>query len=105
MLEPTQRLVDTYTTEYLNTLYNNMVNTVPDFCIPGGFEYQDALDKEVHACMTGSKTPEKALAAAAHKFERITKRIGRDKVKKSWLALTKNLAEPIKKASGADKWA
>jgi multiple sugar transport system substrate-binding protein len=104
MLAPTQRLLDTYTPEYLKTLYDNMVNTVPDFCLPGGFEYQDALDKQVHACMTGAKSPKDALDGAAHAFERITRRIGKEKVKKSWLALTKNLADPIKKASGADKW-
>ncbi|GAB7079345.1 extracellular solute-binding protein [Megalodesulfovibrio paquesii] len=104
MLKPTQRLIDTYSPEYLQTLYDNMVNTVPDFCIPGGFEYQDALDKQVHACMTGDKKPKEALDDAAKAFERITRRIGKDKVKKSWLALAKNLAEPIRKASGADKW-
>jgi len=104
MLNPTKRLIETYSPEYLKTLYNNMVNTVPDFCLPGGFEYQDALDKEVHACMTGSKKPKEALEAAARKFERITRRIGKDKVKKSWLSLAKNLAEPIKKATGADQW-
>ena len=104
MLKPTKRLVDTYSTEYLQTLYDNMVNTVPDFCLPGGFEYQDALDKQVHACMTGSKKPKEALEKAAHSFERITRRIGKEKVKKAWLSLAKNLAEPIKKASGADKW-
>jgi len=58
----------------------------------------------VHACMTGAKKPKEALDDAARAFERITRRIGRDKVKKSWLALTKNLAAPIRKASGADKW-
>ncbi len=104
MLEPTQRLIDTYSPEYLQTLYDNMVNTVPDFCLPGGFEYQDALDKQVHACMTGAKGPKEALDDAARDFDRITRRIGRDKVKESWLALAKNLAEPIKVASGADAW-
>lgn len=104
MLAPTQRLIDTYSPEYLKTLYDNMVNTVPDFCLPGGFEYQDALDKQVHACMTGEKKPKEALDDAAHAFDRITRRIGKGKVQKSWLVLAKNLAEPIKKASGADKW-
>jgi len=104
MKAPSQRMIDTYSPEYLETLYNNMVNTVPDFCLPGGFEYQDALDKEIHACMTGEKKPQKALDDASRAFERITRRIGKEKVQKSWLALTKNLAEPIKKASGADKW-
>ena len=104
MKAPTQRLIDTYSPEYLETLYNNMVNTVPDFCLPGGFEYQDALDKQVHACMTGDKKPKKALDDAARIFNRITRRVGKEKVKKSWLALATNLADPIKKASGADKW-
>lgn len=104
MKAPTQRLIDTYTEPYLKTLYDNMVNTVPDFCLPGGFEYQDALDKEVHACMTGAKRPKAALDDAARQFERITRRIGREKVKRSWLALVRNLAEPIRKASGADRW-
>jgi multiple sugar transport system substrate-binding protein len=104
MLAPTQRLKDAYSPEYLQTLYDNMVNTVPDFCLPGGFEYQDALDKEVHSCMSGQKKPKEALDDASRAFERITRRIGKDKVKKSWLALAKNLAEPIRKASGASQW-
>lgn len=104
MLAPSDRMVATYTKPYLQTLYDNMVNTVPDFCIPGGFEYQDALDKEVHACMTGAKKPKEALDAAARSFDRITRRVGREKAQKAWLALATNLAEPIKKASGADKW-
>lgn len=104
MKTPSQRMLDTYTQPYLDTLYDNMVNTVPDFCLPGGFEYQDALDKEIHAALTGEKKPQEALDAASRAFERITRRVGKEKVQKSWLALTKNLAEPIKKASGADKW-
>ena len=104
MLDPSPRMVETYTEPYLKTLYANIVNTVPDFCLPGGFEYQDALDKEIHACMTGEKAPKKALDDASRAFDRITRRIGKDKVRQSWLALTKNLADPIKKASGADKW-
>jgi multiple sugar transport system substrate-binding protein len=104
MKAPTPRLVETYSPEYLTTLYNNMVNTVPDFCLPGGFEYQDALDKEVHAAMTGAKRPKQALDDAARAFDRITRRIGKAKVKRSWLALAKNLAEPIKRATGADSW-
>ncbi len=104
MKEPTPRLVETYGEPYLQTLYDNMVNTVPDFCLPGGFEYQDALDKEIHACMTGAKTPKEALDDAARSVDRITRRVGRDKVKQSWMALAKNLADPIKKASGADTW-
>ncbi|MBK1614637.1 transcriptional antiterminator [Rubrivivax gelatinosus] len=104
MLAPSRRMIDTYSADYLKTLHANMVNTVPDFCLPGGFEYQDALDKEVHACMTGDKKPKQALDDASRAFDRITRRIGKDKVRKSWLALTKNLAEPIRKASGAAKW-
>jgi multiple sugar transport system substrate-binding protein len=104
MLKPTERLVQTYTEEYLKTLYANIVNTVPDFCLPGGFEYQDALDKEVHACLTGDKKPKDALDDAAKAFERVTRRKGKDKVRASWHALTENLAEPIKKATGRANW-
>ena len=78
--------------------------TVPDFCLPGGFEYQDALDKEVHACMTGEKKPQDALDDASRAFERITRRVGKDKARQSWFALTENLAAPIKKATGRDAW-
>jgi len=104
MLAPTQRLIDTYSPTYLQTLYDNIVNTVPDFCMPGGFEYQDALDKEVHACMTGTKSPKRALADASRQIDRITRRIGRDSQREVWHALVKNLAAPIKAASGADRW-
>lgn len=104
MLEPSQRMQDTYSPEYLRILYENIVNTVPDFCLPGGFEYQDALDAEIHAAMTGSKEPKRALDDAASAVDRITRRIGRDKAKQAWLALAQNLAAPIKEATGADSW-
>lgn len=104
MKAPTQRMLDTYSPEYLEILYENIVNTVPDFCVPGGFEYQDALDKAIHSAMTGEMKPQQALDEASRNFERITRRHGKDKVKKSWLALAKNLAGPIKKATGADSW-
>jgi multiple sugar transport system substrate-binding protein len=104
MLRPTERLIQTYTEDYLKILYNNIVNTVPDFCLPGGFEYQDALDKEVHACLTGGKKPKEALDDAARVFDRITRRQGKDKVRAAWFALTENLAAPIKKATGRDSW-
>ncbi|WP_201455794.1 ABC transporter substrate-binding protein [Tropicimonas marinistellae] len=104
MKSPTPRLIETYSPEYLETLYDNMVNTVPDFCLPGGFEYQDALDKEIHAAMTGDKSPKQALDDAARAVDRITRRVGRDKVKQSWLSLAQNLADPIKQATGADGW-
>ncbi|MCR9087826.1 MAG: extracellular solute-binding protein [Rhodobacteraceae bacterium] len=105
MKAPTERLIETYSPEYLNTLYENMVNTVPDFCLPGGFEYQDALDKEIHAAMTSDKQPKQALDDAAQAVDRITRRVGREKVQASWLSLAQKLADPIKRASGADKWA
>jgi multiple sugar transport system substrate-binding protein len=54
--------------------------------------------------MTGEKKPKQALDDAARSFDRITRRVGKPKVQKAWLALATNLAEPIKKASGADKW-
>lgn len=104
MKQPTQRLIDTYSPEYLDTLYNNIVNTVPDFCLPGGFQIEDALDREVHSCMTGDKSPKEALDEAARVIERIIRRTGREKIKQSWLSLATNLAEPLKKASGADEW-
>ena len=104
MLAPTERLVQTYTVEYLQTLYNNIVNTVPDFCLPGGFEYQDALDKEIHACLSGDKAPQAALDDASRAFERITRRVGKDKLRASWFALTENLSPAIKKATGRDGW-
>ncbi|MEM8852179.1 MAG: extracellular solute-binding protein [Pseudomonadota bacterium] len=105
MLQPTERLVETYGRPYLDTLYTNMTNTVPDFCLPGGFEYQDALDKEIHACMTGAKSPKDALNDAERAVNRVTRRTGKDKVQAAWLALAKNLAPDIKSASGADQWA
>ncbi|MDR2456556.1 MAG: transcriptional antiterminator, partial [Deltaproteobacteria bacterium] len=104
MKQPTERLIQTYTTDYLDTLYNNIINTVPDFCLPGGFEYQDALDKEIHACLSGDKDPKQALDDAARAFERITRRAGKDKVRGAWFALTENLADPIKKATGRADW-
>ncbi|MDR3203377.1 MAG: transcriptional antiterminator, partial [Deltaproteobacteria bacterium] len=76
----------------------------PDFCLPGGFEYQDALDKEVHACLSGGKAPKEALDDAAKAFERITRRVGKDKARESWFKLTENLSADIKKATGRDSW-
>jgi len=56
----TQRLKDAYSPEYLQTLYDNMVNTFR-ISVCRRIEYQDALDKEVHSCMTGQKKPKERL--------------------------------------------
>jgi multiple sugar transport system substrate-binding protein len=104
MLQPTQKLIDAYSVEYLHTLYDNAVNLLPDFVLPHGYEYQDALDKEVQACMTGQIKPKEALQNATREIERITRRAGREKQKEAWRSLAKNLSPPLKKAAGVDSW-
>ena len=48
------------------------------FClrIPGRDEYLEALDKAVHAAVSGEQTPQDALAQAASQWAQITQRIG-----------------------------
>ena len=50
------------------------------FClrIPGRAEYLGALDKAVHAAVSGEQTPQAALAQAASEWAQITERLGVD---------------------------
>jgi multiple sugar transport system substrate-binding protein len=105
MLAPTPKLLATYSKEFLESSYKNIVNTIPDFCLRGGFEYQDALDKELHAAVTGAKSAEQALKDANKAINRITKRIGVPEQLAGWKFLVANMSEPIKRAAGAEKWA
>lgn len=102
--QPTPRLLAAYSTEFLEQSYNNVVNTIPDFVLRAGTEYADELDKEVHAAVTGSKTPEAAMRDASRGLDRITNRVGRPAQKEAWKGLVKGLAPALRKATGAETW-
>lgn len=54
------------------------ITTPPPSLLNGGQEYETALDEELQAALTGQKTPEQAMEAAATRWNEITDRLGRD---------------------------
>lgn len=66
--------------EYLQAYYENFNATtrLPYMRITGTQEYYDALDTNLSAAMSGSKTPQQALDDTAAAWEQITDRLGRD---------------------------
>lgn len=66
--------------EYLQAYYDdfNAPTMLPYMRIIGTQEYYDALDTNLSAAMSGSKTPQQALDDTAASWEQITDRLGRD---------------------------
>lgn len=66
--------------EYLQAYYENFnaPTMLPYMRITGTQEYYDALDSNLSAAMSGSKTPQQALDDTATAWEGITDRLGRD---------------------------
>lgn len=74
--------------EYLQAYYDtyNAKTTLPYLRITGTQEYYDALDSNLSAAMSGSKTPQQALDDTAAAWEQITDRLGRDQQLKNYQA-------------------
>jgi multiple sugar transport system substrate-binding protein len=59
---------------------------LPYMRITGTQEYYDALDSNLSAAMSGSKTPQQALDDTAVAWDQITDRLGRDQQLKNYQA-------------------
>jgi multiple sugar transport system substrate-binding protein len=70
--------------DYFAAQQANMEQAVPDPIIPGYTEYTQALEIEISAFMTGKKSAQAALDAAAEKWNQITDDFGREEQKTIW---------------------
>ena len=70
--------------DYLDAIKETLPLAFPDLQIPGGKEYAEALSYEISKVLVGEKQPKQALDAAAKKWNRITRRFGKDKQKALW---------------------
>ena len=102
---PSAELAAAYPGDWLQMSYEAVSNVVPEFILRGAAEYSDALDKNLVEAFVGQKSAEEAMKDAAKEWNRITRRLGKDKQIEAWRSLAKSFPEPIKKAAGVDNWA
>lgn len=57
---------------------------MPDLQIPGQDEYLRALDTEISSALSGNKSAQEALDAAAEEWNKITQRRGLDQQLNYW---------------------
>ncbi len=89
-----------YSKAYLATARQNIVHVIPDFCLKGGNEYGETLDKNLHEAVMGLKTPEQSMAAAEKEMEEITERMGRSTQIQAWTSLRATFPKAILEAAG-----
>ncbi len=69
--------------QYLDTLLDAGKKASMDIVMPGGQQYQDAIDRACTATYSGTEG-QKALDTAAKEFDEITNRLGKDKQKQAY---------------------
>ena len=73
---------------YFDAQKANIAQGFPDLILPGNDEYMQALEIEISRYMTGEiNSPKKALDNAAKKWDKITKKFGKDKQLRLYNAL------------------
>jgi multiple sugar transport system substrate-binding protein len=85
----TPTVIASYKEWHIPTIKATAEHAVPPLVMNGNSEYTQAMDDNLQAVMTGSKTPEQAMADVEKAWEAITDRLGRDKQ----IAAMKALAE------------
>lgn len=70
--------------EYLDAQKANLAQAVPDPVLPGYGEYAQALEIELSNALTGQKSPQEALDAAAEAWDEITDSYGREEQLQVW---------------------
>lgn len=78
--------------DFLNTVQASLKNPNADLMIPGGWEYMQALDQNIHLALIHKLTAEAALQKTADEWNAITEKYGRTKQSKhykEWLSLLK----------------
>ena len=69
--------------DFLNTVQSSLNNPNADLMIPGGWEYMQTLDKNIHLALIHKLTAEEALQKTADEWNEITERYGRTEQAKS----------------------
>lgn len=71
---------ETYHAYHMDNLREVVARTVPTINYPGATAFHNALDENLVAACTKSKTPEQAMADTEREWKRIARRIGEDKL-------------------------
>jgi multiple sugar transport system substrate-binding protein len=80
--------------DFLNTVKLSLKNPNADLMIPGGWEYMQVLDKNIHLALINKLTAEKALINTAEEWDLITERYGRAnqaEAYQKWLSLVEEV--------------
>jgi multiple sugar transport system substrate-binding protein len=70
----------TYHDYHMDVVRETVARTVPTINYPGATAFHNALDENLMAALTKSKTPEKAMADTERQWERIARRTGEEKL-------------------------
>jgi multiple sugar transport system substrate-binding protein len=82
----------------MDIVKESVARTVPTINYPGATAFHNALDENLVAALTKSKTPEQAMADTEKQWKRIARRTGEDKLVeaiKANKAAWPTLADPI----------
>ena len=71
---------ETYHGYHMDVVRETVARTVPSINFPGATAFHNALDENLMAALTKTKTAEQAMADAASEWQKITRRIGEDKI-------------------------
>lgn len=71
---------ETYHAYHMDVVRETVARTVPSINFAGATAYHNALDENLMAALTGTKTAEQAMADAAAEWEKITRRTGQDRI-------------------------
>ncbi|WP_309085508.1 extracellular solute-binding protein [Chelativorans sp.] len=70
----------TYHGYHMDIVRETVARTVPTINYPGATAFHNALDENLVAALTKSKTPEQAMADTDREWKRIARRVGEDKL-------------------------
>ncbi|WP_121066015.1 extracellular solute-binding protein [Chachezhania antarctica] len=70
----------TYHAYHMDVVRESVKRTVPTINYPGATAFHNALDESLMAALTGSMTPEEAMANTERQWKRIARRVGEDKL-------------------------
>ena len=70
----------TYHDYHVKTIRETIARAVPTINYPGATAFHNALDENLVAALTGSKTAEQAMADTEREWKRISRRIGEEKL-------------------------
>jgi multiple sugar transport system substrate-binding protein len=81
--------------EYLKVQWDSQATAGPDVALLQGAVYNDKLDIQISAALTGNTDPQTALNNAANDWESITNSVGRDKQKSLYQVLYPLYVSPV----------